>query len=85
VAAAICNGVRGGGARLAFHVQAGNYDTDRLIDVLEGLRTFSAGRRPPCCGTGCRRTQRRDAGMAEHAAVAASRGVVEMRRRREPQ
>jgi hypothetical protein len=28
MAAALCYGVRGGGAQLAFHVTAGNYDTD---------------------------------------------------------
>jgi transposase len=43
VAAAICYGVRGGGAQLAFHVTAGNYDTDRLIEVLQGLRRFLGG------------------------------------------
>ena len=43
MAAAICYGVRGGGAQLAFHVTAGNYDTDRLIEVLQGLRRFLGG------------------------------------------
>jgi hypothetical protein len=43
MAAAICYGVRGGGAQLAFHVTAGNYDTDSLIGVLEGLRKFLSG------------------------------------------
>jgi hypothetical protein len=38
MAAALCYGVRGGGAQLAFHVTPGNYDTDSLIEVLEGLR-----------------------------------------------
>jgi hypothetical protein len=38
MAAALCYGARGGGAQLAFHVQAGNYDTDTLIEVLEGRR-----------------------------------------------
>jgi hypothetical protein len=28
MAAALCYGVRGGGAQLAFHVTAGNYDTN---------------------------------------------------------
>jgi hypothetical protein len=37
MAAALCDGVRGGGAQLAFHVTAGNYDTDTLIEVLRGL------------------------------------------------
>jgi hypothetical protein len=43
MAAALCYGVRGGGAQLASHVQAGNYDTDTLIEVLQGLRTFLGG------------------------------------------
>ena len=43
MAAALYYGVRGGGAQLAFHVQAGNYDTDTLIEVLQGLRTFLGG------------------------------------------
>jgi hypothetical protein len=34
MAGALCHGVRGGGAQLAFHLQAGNYDTDSLIGVL---------------------------------------------------
>ena len=43
MAAAICYGVRGGGAQLAFHVTAGNYDTDTLIEVLRELRLFLGG------------------------------------------
>jgi transposase len=43
MAAALCYGVRGGGAQLAFHVTAGNYDTDSLIKVLGGLRQFLGG------------------------------------------
>jgi transposase len=43
MAAALCYGVRGGGAQLAFHVQAGNYDTDTLIEVLGRLRRFLGG------------------------------------------
>ena len=43
MAAALCYGVRGGGAQLAFHVRAGNYDTDSLIEVLQGLRRFLGG------------------------------------------
>jgi hypothetical protein len=42
MAAALCYGVRGG-AQLAFHVQAGNYDTDTLIGVLGELRRFLGG------------------------------------------
>jgi DDE superfamily endonuclease len=43
MAAGLCYGVRGGGAQLAFHVQAGNYDTDSLIGVLGQLRKFLGG------------------------------------------
>ena len=43
MAAALCYGVRGGGAQLGFHVRAGNYDTDSLIEVLQGLRRFLGG------------------------------------------
>jgi hypothetical protein len=43
MAAAICYGVRGGGAQLAFHSTAGNYDTDTLIQVLSELRRFLGG------------------------------------------
>jgi hypothetical protein len=37
MAAAICYGVRGGGARLAFHITPGSYDTQRLIEVLDRM------------------------------------------------
>jgi hypothetical protein len=43
MAAALCYGVRGGGAQLAFHLTAGNYDTDTLIEVLGELRCFLGG------------------------------------------
>jgi hypothetical protein len=43
MAAALCYGVRGGGAQLAFHVTAGNYNTDILIEVLSELRRFLGG------------------------------------------
>ena len=43
MAAAICYGVRGGGAQLAFHVTPGSYDTDRLIEVLGQVRKFLGG------------------------------------------
>jgi hypothetical protein len=35
--------VRGGGAQLCFHVRAGSFDTDSLIEVLGGLRRFLGG------------------------------------------
>jgi hypothetical protein len=53
MAAALCYGVRGGGAQRCFHVRAGNYDTDSLIGVLGELRKFLGGEKAPCCGTGC--------------------------------
>ncbi len=40
MAAAMCYGVRGGGAQLAFHIRAANYDTESLIEVLGELRRF---------------------------------------------
>jgi hypothetical protein len=40
---AICSGVSGGGAQLAFHVTAGNYDSDTLIEVLLERRRFLRG------------------------------------------
>ena len=43
MAAALCYGVRGGGTQLAFHITAGNYDTDTLIEVLGELRRFLGG------------------------------------------
>jgi transposase len=43
MAAALCYGVRGGGAQLCFHVTAGSYDTDSLIQVLRELRRFLGG------------------------------------------
>ncbi len=43
IAAALCYGSRGGGARLAFHLRARAYDTAALIDALRQLRRFLAG------------------------------------------
>jgi hypothetical protein len=43
MAAALCYGVRGGGAQLAFRVTAGNYDTDTRIEVLSELHRFLGG------------------------------------------
>jgi transposase len=43
MATALCYGVGGGGAQLAFHVTAGNYDTDTLIEVLSELHWFLGG------------------------------------------
>jgi transposase len=43
MAAALCYGVRGGGAQLCFHITPGNYDTKSLIEVLAELRRFLGG------------------------------------------
>jgi hypothetical protein len=43
MAAALCYGVRGGGASLAFHLQPGNYNTESLLQVLAELRRFLGG------------------------------------------
>jgi hypothetical protein len=43
MAAALCIRPGGGGTRLAFHIQPGNYDTDTLIVALGELRRFLAG------------------------------------------
>jgi transposase len=45
MAAALCYGIGGGGAQLAFHVQAGSYDTASLIGVLKQLRRFLGGQK----------------------------------------
>ena len=45
MAAALCYGVGGGGAQLAFHARVGSYDTDGLIEVLQELRTFLGGQK----------------------------------------
>ncbi len=45
IAAALCFGSDGGGCRLAFHVQPGSYNTERLIGVLQELRVFLGGQK----------------------------------------
>lgn len=45
LAAALCDGSRGGGAAVAFHHQAGAYDTDTLIGALDRLRRFLGGQK----------------------------------------
>jgi hypothetical protein len=45
IAAALCFGADGGGCRLAFHVQPGSYNTERLIGVLGELRVFLGGQK----------------------------------------
>ena len=43
MAAALCYGVGGGGASLAFHIHPGSYDTASLIPVIRQLRGFLGG------------------------------------------
>src|SRR6266540_4674976 len=45
MAAALCYGSRGGGAQLAFHHQAGAYNTNTLIQALGALRRFLGGQK----------------------------------------
>jgi hypothetical protein len=45
IAAALCFGSAGGGGQLAFHLQPGSYDTERLIGVLGELRGFLGGQK----------------------------------------
>jgi hypothetical protein len=49
MAAAICYGSSGGGASVCFHIQAGNYDTATLIEVINQLSNGSV--RPGICHT----------------------------------
>jgi hypothetical protein len=43
--AASCYDAQGGGAQLAFHITPGNYDADRLIEVLAERRRFLGGKK----------------------------------------
>ena len=45
MAAGLCYGSRGGGAAVAFHQQAGAYNTDTLIQALGELRAFLGGQK----------------------------------------
>jgi hypothetical protein len=45
MAAALCYGSHGGGARLAFHHQVDAYDTETLIGALSELRGFLGGQK----------------------------------------
>ena len=72
MAAALCSGARGGGAQLCFDVTAGNYDTDRLIEVLKQLRRFLGGREGhPAVGRAAVAPQHRDPQLDPHPAVLA--------------
>jgi ClpX C4-type zinc finger/Winged helix-turn helix len=85
MAAALCYGVRGGRAQLAFHVRAGNYDTDSLIGVLGELRGFLGGAKATLLWTVCRPIAAPPAGLAEHAAVlAGGRAAARLRARAQP-
>jgi hypothetical protein len=72
MAAALGDGVRGGGAQRCFHISAGNDDTDRLIQVLTELRRFSGGREGhPAVGRAARPSQHRHGPLDPHPAVLA--------------
>jgi transposase len=45
MAAALCYGSHGGGAAVAFHHQAGAYNTETLIGALDQLRRFLGGQK----------------------------------------
>jgi hypothetical protein len=55
MAAALCYRARGGSAQLAFHVTAGNDDTDTRIEVLGELRRFLGGEEASLLWDGSRR------------------------------
>ena len=69
MAAALCYGVRGGGAQLAFHITAGNYDTDTLIEVLGELRRFLGGEKATLLWDGCQRIAARPCGPGSDPAA----------------
>jgi DDE superfamily endonuclease len=70
MAAALCYGVGGGGASLAFHIQPGNYDTTSLIGVLRELRVFLAGEKATLLwdGLGAHRSRQMNAFLATQRA-----------------
>ena len=86
MAAALCYGVRGGGAQLAFHVTAGNYDTDTLIEVLSELRRFLGGEKATLLWDGLpAHRSKRDAGLDPHPAVlAGGRAAARLRAAAQP-
>ena len=55
MAAALCQGSRGGGASLAFYYQPGAYNTQTLIGALDQLRRALGGEKPTLLwdGMGC--------------------------------
>jgi hypothetical protein len=65
-------GVRGGGAQLAFHVMAGNYNTDTLIQVLWRAAPLPGrGEGDPAVGRPARPPQPSDASLAGDPAALA--------------
>jgi hypothetical protein len=72
MAAALSYGVRGGGAQRCFHVTAGSYDTDCLIQILSELRRVLGGEKATLRWDGLPRPpQHRHAGLDPHPAVLA--------------
>ena len=84
MAGALCYGARGGGAQVAFHVQAGNYDTDTLIGVLGELRRFRWPEGHPVWD-GLPAAQHRHGYLAEHPTrLAGNRAAAGLRARPQP-
>jgi hypothetical protein len=76
MAAALCYGVRGGGAQLAFHIHPGNYDTNSLIQVLGELRRFLGGERATLLSDGLPdHRSRAMRALVEHPAALAGGGA----------
>ncbi len=85
MAAALCCGVRGGGAQLAFHVHAGSYDTNSLIEVLGALRRFLGGEKATLLWDGLPGpSQHRDARLAGDPTVLAGGAAARLRPRPQP-
>jgi hypothetical protein len=78
MAAALCYGVRGGGAQVALHLQPGNYDTDSLVQVLGELRRFLGGEEATLLWDGLpAHRSRAHAGLAAPPAPLAGRGALQ--------
>jgi hypothetical protein len=86
MAAALCYGVRGGGAQLCFHLTPGNYDTDTPHPGPGRAATVPGrGEGHAAVGRPARPPQLRHAGLAEHPAVLAGGGTpARLRARPEP-
>jgi len=79
IAAALCFGSAGGGCQLAFHVQPGSYDTERLIGVLGELRRFLGGQKATLLWDGCRPIPATRCGRSSPASAMAGGGAAARR------